>query len=133
MSICGECGRHVWENIEWTCAPHEAYAGLKTGVEDTLSEDSGFRASTHLANQMKKTKSGIKQLFIVPGMFFEDMGDHLSADRWTGMMSENLQEALNEGESVSDRAVLVHVLTKKGKGSEPAETPSGPIPRGRAL
>ena len=27
----------------------------------------------HLANQLKKTKSGLKQLFI-PGMFFEDMG-----------------------------------------------------------
>lgn len=49
---------------------NEAYTNFKTGVEQSLNRIPG---GTHLANQLKKTKSGIKQLFI-PGMFFEDMG-----------------------------------------------------------
>ena len=49
---------------------NEAYTNFKTGVEQSLSRIPG---GSHLANQLKKTKSGIKQLFI-PGMLFENMG-----------------------------------------------------------
>ena len=48
-----------------------AYAELKKGVEDTLMKIPG--KGERIVHQVKKTKSGIKQLF-VPGMFFEDMG-----------------------------------------------------------
>ena len=54
------------------CVRHEAYTGLKKGVEDTPEKDAGNGRTDHWY-QMKRTKSGIKQL-IVPGMFFEDMG-----------------------------------------------------------
>ena len=49
----------------------EAYTGLKKGVEDTLMKIPV--QGEKILYQMKKTKSGLKQLF-VPGMFFEDMG-----------------------------------------------------------
>ena len=49
----------------------QAYTGLKKGVEDTLKKIPG--KGDRIICHMKRTKSGIKQLF-VPGMFFEDMG-----------------------------------------------------------
>ena len=49
---------------------NEVYTNFKTGVEQSLNRIPG---GVHLANQLKKTKSGIKQL-LIPGMLFEDMG-----------------------------------------------------------
>ncbi len=49
----------------------QAYTGLKKGVEGTLKKFPG--GGERIVSQVKRTKSGIKQLF-VPGMFFEDMG-----------------------------------------------------------
>ena len=51
----------------------QAYTGLKKGVEDTLKKIPG--KGDRIIYHMKRTKSGIKQLF-VPGMFFE-YGDHV--------------------------------------------------------
>ena len=48
----------------------QAYTDLKKGVEDTLKKIPG--TGDRIVSRLKKTKSGIKQLF-VPGMFFEDM------------------------------------------------------------
>lgn len=94
----------------------EAYNGLKRGVEDTLKRIPV--QGEKIVYQIRKTKSGIKQL-IVPGMLFEDMGiTYLGPvdghDVW------KLYKTLREAKRV-DHAVLVHVLTKKGKGYEPAE------------
>ena len=63
----------------------EAYTGLKKGVEDTLMKIPV--QGEKILYQMKKTKSGLKQLF-VPGMFFEDMGITYLGP-WTGMISES--------------------------------------------
>lgn len=94
----------------------EAYAGLKKGVEDTLLKIPV--QGEKIVNQMKKTKSGIKQL-IVPGMFFEDMGiTYLGPVE--GHDVKKLYKVLNEAKRV-DHAVLVHVITQKGKGYLPAE------------
>lgn len=49
---------------------NEVYTSFKSGVEQSLNRIPG---GVHLANQLKKTKSGIKQL-LIPGMLFEDMG-----------------------------------------------------------
>ena len=49
----------------------QVYSDLKRGVEDTIKRIPG--RGERIVHQVKKTKSGIKQLF-VPGMFFEDMG-----------------------------------------------------------
>lgn len=94
----------------------EAYTGLKKGVEDTLKKIPV--QGEKIVYQMKKTKSGIKQLF-VPGMFFEDMGiTYLGPVE--GHDIRKLNKILKEAKRV-DHAVLVHVLTKKGKGYGPAE------------
>ena len=94
----------------------EAYTGLKKGVEDTLMKIPV--QGEKILYQMKKTKSGLKQLF-VPGMFFEDMGITYLGPV-DGHDSRKLYKTFQEAKRV-DHAVLVHVLTKKGKGYVPAE------------
>ena len=114
----------------------QAYTGLKKGVEDTLKKIPG--KGDRIICHMKRTKSGIKQLF-VPGMFFEDMGITYLGPV-DGHDIRKLTRILNEAKRV-DHAVLVHVMTKKGKGYVPAEeNPSrfhgtGPfdIPSGTAV
>ena len=95
--------------------PNEAYTNFKTGVEQSLNRIPG---GSHLANQLKKTKSGIKQLFI-PGMLFENMGITYLGPV-DGHDIGKLQDILNKAKTVKG-AVLVHVLTKKGNGYVPAE------------
>ena len=94
----------------------EAYTGLKKGVENTLSRLPV--AGERMIHQIKKTKSGIKQLF-VPGMFFEDMGITYLGPV-DGHNIRALCKAFSEAKKI-DHAVLVHVITKKGKGYLPAE------------
>lgn len=94
----------------------QAYTGLKRGVEDTLKKIP--HGGDRIINQMKKTKSGIKQLF-VPGMFFEDMGITYLGPV-DGHDIRRLVRVLRDARRVN-HAVLVHVITKKGKGYEPAE------------
>lgn len=94
----------------------EAYTGLKKGVEDTLMKIPV--QGEKILYQMKKTKSGLKQLF-VPGMFFEDMGITYLGPV-DGHDIRKLYKTFQEARRV-DHAVLVHVLTKKGKGYVPAE------------
>ena len=94
---------------------NEAYTNFKTGVEQSLNRLPG---GSHLANQLKKTKSGIKQLFI-PGMLFENMGITYLGPV-DGHDIGKLQDILNKAKKVKG-AVLVHVLTRKGNGYAPAE------------
>lgn len=71
-----------------------------------------------LVGQIRKTKSGIKQL-IIPGMLFEDMGiTYLGPVN--GHSLEQLVHFIQKAKQV-EGPVLIHVLTKKGKGYEPAE------------
>ena len=95
----------------------QAYSDLKRGVEDTIKRIPG--RGERIVHQVKKTKSGIKQLF-VPGMFFEDMGITYLGPV-DGHDLKTLTKTLNEAKRVN-HAVLVHVVTKKGKGYLPAET-----------
>lgn len=94
----------------------QAYTDIKKGVEDTLKKIP--RKGDRIVSQIRKTKSGIKQL-IVPGMFFEDM-DITYLGPVDGHDIRKLVKVLNEAKRV-DHAVLVHVITKKGKGYPPAE------------
>ena len=94
---------------------NEVYTNFKSGVEQSLNR---IPYGNHLANQLKKTKGGIKQLFI-PGMFFEDMGVTYLGPV-DGHDIRKLLDVLKKAKRVKG-AVLVHVLTKKGKGYEPAE------------
>ena len=93
-----------------------AYTGLKKGVEAALGKLPyiGERVTGHI----RKAKSGIKQLF-VPGMFFEDMGITYLGPV-DGHDLKALCRAFKEAEKLQN-AVLVHVITTKGKGYLPAE------------
>lgn len=94
----------------------QAYTDLKKGVEDTLKRIPG--RGDRIVSQIRKTKSGIKQL-LVPGMFFEDM-DITYLGPVDGHDIKKLVRVFHEAKRV-DHAVLVHVITKKGKGYAPAE------------
>lgn len=94
---------------------NEVYTNFKTGVEQSLNRIPG---GNYLANQLKKTKSGIKQLFI-PGMLFENMGITYLGPV-DGHDVQKLLDVFRKAKRVKG-AVLIHVLTKKGKGYAPAE------------
>ncbi len=92
------------------------YTGMKQGVEKTLS--SIPVAGEGIVRSIRRTKSSVKQL-LVPGMFFEDMGiTYLGPVDGHDMKA--LMKAISEAKKVKG-AVLVHVLTTKGKGYKPAE------------
>lgn len=94
----------------------KVYNGLKDAVENAVDHLPVGRDV--LMRHLKKTKNSIKQLF-VPGMFFEDMGiTYLGPIN--GHDFKALSRALKEADKV-EGAVIVHVLTEKGKGFEPAE------------
>ncbi len=92
------------------------YTGLKKGVTNTLEKIPV--AGESIIRHIRKTKSSIKQLF-VPGMLFEDMGVTYLGPI-PGHNIKMLCRALREAKRI-DGPVLVHVLTKKGKGFAPAE------------
>lgn len=99
----------------------EAYMDLKKGVEDTLKKIPG--QGERIVYRIRKTKSGIKQL-IVPGMLFENMGITYLGPV-DGHDIKALYKTFREAKRV-DHAVLIHVITKKGKGYGPAEkNPAG--------
>ncbi len=71
-----------------------------------------------IIDKISRTKQGIKQL-LIPGMLFEDMGITYLGPV-DGHDLRQLRKVLAEARRL-DHAVLVHVLTKKGKGYGPAE------------
>ncbi len=67
---------------------------------------------------VRRVKSGFKHL-VIPGMFFEDMGlTYLGPV--DGHNVNAMVKVINEAKKCK-KAVLVHVMTNKGKGYEPAE------------
>lgn len=94
----------------------ESYAEFKLGVEKTLSAIPVI--GKNLAYGLYLAKNGIKQ-FLVPGMLFEDMGITYLGPV-DGHNVKEMVQVLKEAKRVH-HAVLVHVITKKGKGYEPAE------------
>ena len=114
MSISENVGglsRHLG-NLRTT----DAYKDLKTGVTNSLSKIPIY--GERMVSQIRRTKSGIKQLFI-PGMLFEDMGITYLGPVDGHDISAMLR-VFREAVKV-DGAVLVHVLTRKGNGYAPAE------------
>ncbi len=94
----------------------DAYQGLKNGVTNSLNKIPVY--GERMVEQIRRTKSGIKQL-LIPGMLFENMGiTYLGPvdGHDIGGMLRVFRDA-----SRVDGAVVVHVLTQKGKGYVPAE------------
>lgn len=93
----------------------EVYTGFKLGVTKNLKKIP--KVGTKMVDTVRKTKSSIKQLFI-PGMLFENMGlTYLGPV--DGHNMRQMMKLFNEAKRV-EGAVVVHVLTEKGKGYIPA-------------
>ena len=95
---------------------NEGYNNFKAGLQNTLEKIPVY--GDGIVRQLKKTKSGLKQL-VIPGMFFEDMGITYLGPV-DGHNIDQLIRTFNDAKKVH-HAVLIHVCTKKGKGYEPAE------------
>ncbi len=92
----------------------DGYQGLKEGVYNVLNKS----GSSKIIDKIRRIKSGVKQL-VIPGMFFEDMGiTYLGPVN--GHDIQAMLKVMKEARRVKG-PVLVHVLTEKGKGYEPAE------------
>lgn len=94
----------------------EGYNDLKENVTGFLEKIPGM--GPKLIDKIRRTKQGIKQL-LIPGMFFEDMGITYLGPV-DGHDLRQLCKVLGEARRLN-HAVLVHVVTKKGKGYGPAE------------
>lgn len=92
----------------------DGYLGLKEGIYNTLK---GLPNGDSVVSSIRKAKSSMKQL-IIPGMFFEEMGITYLGPV-DGHNIDDMARAFREAKRCKN-AVLVHVLTEKGKGFEPA-------------
>lgn len=92
-----------------------AYLDIKEGVYNTLKE---IPKGDKVVEGIRKAKKSFKQL-VVPGMFFEDMGITYLGPVDGHDISAMLR-VFQEAKRIRN-AVIVHVITEKGKGFEPAE------------
>lgn len=94
----------------------EGYRHLKDGVESALR--SVPRIGNQLAERIKRSKDSLKRL-VVPGMLFEDMGlTYLGP-----IDGHNIEQMINTFQNAKrmNEAVIVHVITQKGRGYRHAE------------
>ena len=94
----------------------DAYLDLKMGVMNSLNKIPVY--GNKMVERIRKTKSGIKQLFI-PGMLFEEMGI-IYLGPVDGSDMKGILRLLKEASNI-EGPVMVHVLTHKGAGYLPAE------------
>ncbi len=94
----------------------DTYLGLKEGVYNSLHGKSKY--GDKVVSQIRRAKSSFKHL-VVPGMFFEDMGITYLGPV-DGHNIPEMVHMLKEARKVK-KAVLVHVITQKGRGYTPAE------------
>ncbi|MGN0329949.1 MAG: 1-deoxy-D-xylulose-5-phosphate synthase [Kineothrix sp.] len=94
----------------------EGYLDLRNGVYNTLKDIP--RYGDQMVKFIRRAKNSFKQL-VIPGMFFEDMGlTYLGPV--DGHDMDQLLRVFAEAKRVK-KAVLVHVMTQKGRGYPPAE------------
>ncbi|MBE5832697.1 MAG: 1-deoxy-D-xylulose-5-phosphate synthase [Butyrivibrio sp.] len=92
---------------------NDGYLNLKEDVYAQIKD-----SSPKIVSSIRKAKNSFKQLF-VPGMVFENLGiTYLGPVN--GHDTESLVKIIKEAKKVK-KAVMIHVMTKKGKGFEPAE------------
>lgn len=91
------------------------YTDFKMDVTKALNRIPGIGPG--MVDAMRKTKSSIKQI-IIPGMLFEDMGlTYLGP-----VDGHNIPQLIKTFQEAKrfEGPILVHVLTQKGRGYEPA-------------
>ncbi len=94
----------------------DMYLDLKEGVYNSLHGKSKY--GDKMVSQIRRVKSSFKNL-VVPGMFFEDMGITYLGPV-DGLNISAMLRMLKEARKIRG-AVLLHVITQKGKGYAPAE------------
>nr|WP_296482176.1 1-deoxy-D-xylulose-5-phosphate synthase [uncultured Acetatifactor sp.] len=91
------------------------YLDFKKGIYNVLQ---GTRRGDSMISRLRRAKSSFKQL-VIPGMLFEDMGI-----TYLGPVDGHdigaMVSVINDAKRV-EGPVMIHVLTQKGKGYEPAE------------
>ncbi|MCL2253067.1 MAG: 1-deoxy-D-xylulose-5-phosphate synthase [Lachnospiraceae bacterium] len=94
----------------------DAYLDIKEGVYNTLMDVPKY--GDKVARGIQKAKKTFKQM-VIPGMFFEDLGI-----RYMGAVDGHdiakISRLIRESKRIN-QAVLIHVMTQKGKGFAPAE------------
>jgi len=92
------------------------YSKLKYDAESLL------KSIPTIGDQVAKTANRLKdslKYFLVPGMLFEDLGFTYMGPI-DGQDIEAVEDVLKTAKTI-DKPVLVHIITKKGKGYLPAE------------
>ena len=92
-----------------------AYLDIKDNIYDALRNT---RYGDGVVTGVRRAKNSLKQL-VIPGMWFEDMGITYLGPV-DGHDVKAMIRVFKEAKRVQ-HAVLVHVITKKGKGYKPAE------------
>ena len=91
------------------------YLDLKEGIYNALR---GAKGGDNVVSHIRRAKNSFKQL-VIPGMLFEDMGVTYLGPV-DGHDVEGLVRVFQEAKRVK-KAVLIHVITQKGRGYAPAE------------
>ena len=92
---------------------NEGYLNLRDDIYNSLKN-----SNPKVVNGIRRAKNSFKQLF-VPGMVFENLGVTYLGPI-DGHNIPALRAAIREAKKVR-KGVLIHVVTKKGKGFGPAE------------
>ena len=95
---------------------NENYVEFKTDVETALKLIPGIGES--VARSVKKSKDSLKH-WLIPGGFFEDLGIEYMGPV-DGHDMNQLIRAIRTAKK-EKQAVILHVITQKGRGYEPAE------------
>ena len=93
------------------------YSKIKFDAENLL------KSIPNIGDQLAKTVNRFKdslKYFLVPGMLFEDLG-FTYLGPIDGQDIKAVEDVLETAKTI-DKPVLVHIITKKGKGYLPAET-----------
>jgi 1-deoxy-D-xylulose-5-phosphate synthase len=92
----------------------DKYLDMKDGIYNSLMET---KIGEPIVEKIRRAKNSVKQL-VIPGMFFEDMGITYLGPV-DGHNINAMLKVFKEAKRCKS-AVLVHVITQKGKGFEPA-------------
>lgn len=91
------------------------YLDLKENIYNALL---GVKRGDSIITRIRRAKNSFKHL-VIPGMFFEDMGITYLGPL-DGHDIESMVKVIGEAQRVKG-PVLIHVMTQKGRGYEPAE------------
>lgn len=93
----------------------DKYLDIKEGIYNSLMDT---KIGEPIVESIRRAKSSVKQL-VIPGMFFEDMGlTYLGPV--DGHNIPAMLKVFREAKRCKS-AVIIHVITQKGKGFAPAE------------